>query len=133
MTNLVEYRGRPHRIMEYPIVFEDCFTCGIPIAMTPAQLRQFDEKGMSIKCVLGHSTVRRETDNQRLQRELESAQSRVTRLETQVRNTEQMLDVETKARKTLVKRINAGVCPHCHRTFQQVARHMKSKHPEVAL
>jgi len=28
------------------------------------------------------------------------------------------------------KRSVAGVCPCCNRTFQQLARHMKSKHPK---
>lgn len=28
------------------------------------------------------------------------------------------------------KRAKAGVCPCCHRTFKQLAAHMKSKHPQ---
>ena len=31
----------------------------------------------------------------------------------------------------LQKRIHAGVCPCCNRTFTNVARHMKTKHPNV--
>ena len=34
--------------------------------------------------------------------------------------------VVTKQRKRSV----AGACPCCNRTFQQLARHMKSKHPD---
>jgi len=30
---------------------------------------------------------------------------------------------------TLRKRTAAGVCPCCHRTFRQLATHMKTKHP----
>lgn len=30
------------------------------------------------------------------------------------------------------KRGGHGVCPCCNRTFQQLARHMKSKHPDYA-
>ena len=33
-----------------------------------------------------------------------------------------------KERDRLKKRAEAGVCPHCNRTFQQLARHMKTKH-----
>ena len=37
---------------------------------------------------------------------------------------------KAKAEKNrLVARVHAGVCPHCRRTFTQLARHMKSKHP----
>jgi len=34
------------------------------------------------------------------------------------------------ALKRLEHRIDCGVCPHCSRTFKQLAAHMKSKHPE---
>jgi hypothetical protein len=27
------------------------------------------------------------------------------------------------------RNLGGGVCPHCHRTFLQLARHMRSKHP----
>lgn len=128
MTSQVAYGGRPTRILDYSVIFTDCFTCGVPIAMTPSQMRQFDEHGMTIYCVLGHKTVRRESDNQRLQRELREAQGLVARLETRVVNTEGLLTAETTRRRALEKRVNNGVCPHCRRTFRQLARHMKSKH-----
>jgi len=37
---------------------------------------------------------------------------------------------KTKELKTIKKRIHAGVCPHCNRHFQNVERHMKTKHNE---
>ena len=110
------------------LVFEDCFICGIAIAMTRDQRRQFNEKGLTITCVLGHRTMRRESDNQRLQRALERAQDRVTALETDRRNYQDILDVELKKRKKLESRVRDGVCPHCHRSFQNLKRHLASKH-----
>ncbi len=35
-----------------------------------------------------------------------------------------------KLRRTL-ERVECGVCPHCQRTFKQLAAHMKSKHADV--
>lgn len=35
-----------------------------------------------------------------------------------------------KELKRIGRRSNAGVCQKCHRTFNNVARHMKTKHPE---
>jgi hypothetical protein len=32
--------------------------------------------------------------------------------------------------RRIQKRTAAGVCPCCNRTFQQLARHMKTRHPE---
>jgi hypothetical protein len=48
---------------------------------------------------------------------------------------EQRLEAEAAehaktARK--LSRVSAGVCPCCNRTFQNVARHMKTKHPDIA-
>jgi|GEM_PF-2697621 len=40
-------------------------------------------------------------------------------------------EAETKARRA-ERRIHAGVCPHCNRTFVQLARHMKTKHQDAA-
>jgi hypothetical protein len=38
-----------------------------------------------------------------------------------------------KAAKTKIKnRVAKGVCPCCNRTFQNLADHMKSKHPDYA-
>jgi chemotaxis response regulator CheB len=37
----------------------------------------------------------------------------------------------TRAQLTKTKkRVANGVCPCCNRTFKQLARHMKAKHPE---
>lgn len=30
----------------------------------------------------------------------------------------------------VIVRVHAGVCPHCNRTFKQLAQHMKAKHPK---
>lgn len=35
-----------------------------------------------------------------------------------------------KQHRGLQKRINAGVCPCCNRTFQNLARHMATKHKD---
>ena len=112
------------------VVFQTCVTCSMPIAMSEAQRRQYDESGLVITCVLGHQTVRRESDNQQLRRELREAQDATARAETARRAAEATLDSEIKKRRRQERRASNGVCVHCHRTFQQLARHMKSKHPD---
>ena len=114
--------------LQQMIVFHLCCTCGIPIAMTESQQRQYNENGMTITCVLGHGTVRRESDNLRLQRELRETQDKLASAETRQRTAMLTLDAEIKKRQRLERRVKAGVCPHCQRTFQNVARHMKSQH-----
>lgn len=39
---------------------------------------------------------------------------------------------EKAAKTKLKKRIAAGVCPCCKRTFQDLARHMAGQHPEFS-
>ena len=115
-------------VFEQVIVFKNCFTCGLPVAMTEAQERYFNESGESWICVLGHQTCRRKGDNAELREKLAFAESLVTSLETKLKDRDAMLNAETKRRQRLTKRVENGVCPHCHRTFQQLARHMKSQH-----
>lgn len=41
---------------------------------------------------------------------------------------------KTRAKNRLKKfthRVHCGVCPHCQRTFKQLAAHMASKHPDA--
>lgn len=132
--------------LDRTVAFEECFTCGIPIAMSTGQLRQFNEKGMTIYCVAGHETVRRKSDMQILEEKLQAAQDRVTVLETPVldertetqtwknahENQGRRLEQEEEKRKKLEQRIKNGVCPHCLRSFQNVQRHMARQHPEAA-
>lgn len=39
--------------------------------------------------------------------------------------------LKAEAKRT-ARRSAAGVCPCCHRTFKQMARHMKTKHPDYS-
>ena len=129
------------------LVFEECFTCGMPIALSEGHLRRFNEEGESIYCVSGHITVRRKSDNRQLREDLAAAQEWVTRLETAVQderketqtwknaheNQGRMLEREQTKRKRLENRVHDGVCPHCRRSFQNVQRHMARQHPEVGV
>ena len=124
--------SRPKITQTRALVLEECFTCGIGIAMTEDQLRAFNEKGMTITCVLGHQTVRCESDVQKLKKQLTRAQDRVATLETEAVNQCNLLQAETVKRKKLETRVNNGVCPHCRRSFQNLKRHIASQHAESA-
>lgn len=83
------------------------------------------EKQPDVYCPLGHTWII-------------SGEGKVKRLERQLANREEDLRAERAAHATtkgaltkLRKRAERGVCPCCSRSFVDVARHMKSKHPEV--
>ncbi len=119
-----------HRIFETTITYVECYRCGIPIAMTPQQERLFRTYSKeTFYCVLGHGQVFREGEVDQLKKQLRDAQDRTTQAQTQRDNYIALLDLEEKKRRKLEKRIQNGVCPHCHRTFANLRRHMAGRHP----
>jgi hypothetical protein len=88
-------------------------------------------------CPNGHCRVYNDTTVMKLKRELSVAERR--RQETQSRleeerqfreATERRLRAARGQQTKLRKRIAAGCCPCCQRTFQNLARHMAGQHPE---
>lgn len=111
-----------------------CGTCGVVHAIPAVMYSTLKDEGGFWHCPNGHSRgwgkgtlrARIEAAEAELERERErkaAALSRANRAEQQLTRTEKTLQRERK-------RTAAGVCPCCHRTFVQLARHMKCKHPE---
>lgn len=110
------------------LVVEECCVCGTAFAMTAGFRRQRQGDKNSFWCPAGHQQnyIGRPWNQQiaNLRREVANAEedARVARAE---------LVQMKREHKRLHERARAGVCPHCHRTFQQLARHMASKHPNT--
>lgn len=116
-----------------------CVNCGTPFAMS-LQLRNERRKdGGSFYCPNGHPQGwYNDSDAKRLQKKLDEATRTNTNLAQQVREAQQAeqraVDEAGKLKreaKRIQRRIHAGVCPCCKRTFQNLARHMKTKHADV--
>jgi hypothetical protein len=105
----------------------ECATCGTPFSMPQRIWQSCYEDGGFFSCPLGHSRgwikgnkvikQEREEYEKRLANQMRVATEQATR----AMNAEKEL-------KKLKKRVHAGTCPCCNRTFQQLARHMKTKH-----
>ena len=97
---------------------EVCISCGTPFSI-PANLQQQLRKNHnSFYCPNGHSQAYMgESNEEKLRRQLTDAMAR-----------EQRLSDELAAKNRKLAKAERGVCIHCHRTFSNVARHMKSKH-----
>ena len=112
-----------------------CGACGLPFGLS----REFyDKKRKSQKtfyCPRGctvsyHGKTEEEKKIARLERKLSSAESSAKYEENRAARY-QRKNSALKGHLTRKKRRAAnGVCPCCKRTFQQLARHMKTKHPE---
>ena len=117
----------------------ECGDCGIVFWAPEAVMADRQRTGKSWYCPNGHSRVYRETDVQKLQKQLDAEKFRREQAEreaewakAEARNHKTQRTKAQNALKRVVTRVNAGVCPHCNRTFKQLAAHMKTKHPDVA-
>jgi hypothetical protein len=116
----------------HELVVTSCW-CGIPLAI-PEELyleaKRTGEQG--VYCPLGHTFVFSDTTERELQRTRKAlAEERArTRAARDLLAQEERSHAATRGHLTRQKkRSAAGVCPCCNRTFQQLARHMRAKHP----
>jgi hypothetical protein len=122
------------------LVVVECPTCGItyaiPESLQASALRWKGDKlnGWKLCCPLGHTWwYVGETEIQKARRQAQEARTRLlaTRelLEHEQRSHAATKGHATRRRKKL-ERVQAGVCPCCNRSFQNLARHMAGRHPE---
>ena len=116
--------------MEYTetLTVTSCW-CGIRLAI-PDNLYGYAtrHKGKAVFCPLGHEFVFGDTTEERLRRERDRNAALRARLDQAQASLTAQKAATTRVKNKL-KRVEAGVCPHCNRTFQNLARHMESKHP----
>ena len=68
-----------------------------------------------------------------LRRRLRQAEARETHERDQREAAERSLAAQRGVTTKLRKQIAAGVCPCCHRSFQNLRRHMDGQHPDFAV
>ncbi len=113
------------------LIFEPitCCACGIVFAIPAWWEMQLREKHTSFYCPNGHSqSFTGETTAERLRRMLDEANRRNTDLAQAKMNAE----VERDSAQRKLKRVKRGVCPCCKRSFIELGRHMKTKHPDFS-
>lgn len=135
----------PIVVAELLLEAEECATCGVVYALTRDFLAARKRDGNIWYCPNGHQWQYTKTD---LQREREARQAAevelrkaTERLESErgwSRRLEEDLTAEkkdhavTKGKLTKTRnRIAAGVCPDCHRHFENLERHMTKKHAQT--
>lgn len=117
---------------------QTCCNCGIEFAVPSDFDKRRREDHKSFYCPWGHSqSYTGDSTEQKLRRELAEAQRQrdeaQRRIEFEKNDAIAARRVATTAKNKLKRiehRVNCGVCPHCQRTFKQLAAHMKSKHGE---
>ena len=113
----------------------NCGVCGGVYAVNAMFHKHKQDKGgywtcPYCKCDWGFD--KSETELARTQRELEEERKRRNDALARANEAAAARDKAERALKRHKTRAKNGVCPCCKRTFKQLARHMKSKHPEFA-
>ena len=113
-----------------------CYLCGVAFGV-PAYLKEnrLDDHE-SFYCPNGHRQhYTGPTEKERLRKSLEVANNSrdfySRRLDAEVRSKRAIRAHLTRAKKKL-ERVAHGVCPCCHRSFENLRRHMSAKHPGFA-
>ncbi len=113
----------------------------VPESLRKEQMRQFNDghsRVMSLHCPLGH-TYRPvgEPQCEKLKRRIQQERAEADRQRMQVLRERERTALAERRRAAqkgvttkIKKRVAAGVCPCCNRTFQDLARHMAGQHPE---
>ncbi len=115
------------------MVTEICCNCGVPFGLPSDFQEQLRKTKNSFYCPNGHGQSYSKSKAEILQDKFNAE-----KIESEKRlqeMTDRMLDETNrrmKAEKQL-KRVHNGVCPCCNRSFQNLQKHMKTKHPEIAV
>ena len=110
-----------------------CITCGCYFAYPEELNARLRVTGKNYYCPNGHAQCYTETHVQRLQKQLDNANSMAARNAAIAIQAKADVRTHLLAKQRLQKRLSAGVCPCCNRTFSDLARHMGTKHKGYGL
>lgn len=108
-----------------------CCSCGIVFYVPATWDRYKRDKHENFFCPNGHSLRYHGKSEAENLREALAAAERTAQWERDRAATADRARKQAEGKlKGLKKRVASGVCPCCQRTVGQLARHMKTKHPE---
>lgn len=116
-----------------------CPSCGAFVALTADQWKRRqegrDDQNRGYFCPNGHQYGWWESDAERERKKTKVAEAALAKEkaaaeELRKANDDLLSTVSRQKRElaTITKRVKAGVCAECHRTFQNVASHIRMKH-----
>lgn len=114
-----------------------CATCGIIMVLPASYARKRRADHESFYCPNGHRQhFPQESEAEKLKKLLETERRWRTSSQDAHQKTRERLELEQRRSAAargqvtkIKKRVSKGVCPCCSHTFQDLAAHMKTKHP----
>ncbi len=121
-------------VVDATLITRCCSECSVIYAIPVRMRERAMESGGSWYCPNGHN---QSPIGKTLEQKLEQERARAGRLAAELDQTAASASAQRAAatrarneRDRAKKRHAAGVCPCCNRSFKQLRRHMKSKHPD---
>lgn len=114
-----------------------CYKCKVPFQIAEGHYTRLKASEETFYCPNGHpqhfceseaTLLRRERD--RLKQQLAQRDDALTHRREQQAQTERKLAATKGVVTRLRNRVGAGVCPCCTRSFENLARHMQTRHPD---
>lgn len=117
-----------------------CASCFATFAIPSRHEQKCSDEGAHWWCpCCGHQwqygdnhLTRAQKDLEQERRRHETTQRLLERRNEQLETSEHRRRAEKAAKTRIKNRVANGVCPCCKRTFVNLSRHMKNKHPEFA-
>lgn len=113
----------------------ECCSCGTTFAVSKRFVDRRREDGKTFYCPSGHYLCF-DGSTEKLKKELEEKSRALTQTKCALADEQRLRESERmeaeRLRKSADRRARHGVCPCCHKTVSQMARHMASKHPDFA-
>lgn len=106
--------------------------CGHFVLLTARQLADLRRSHGVFYCPFGHgASYKAETAEEKLARENDRLRGCLTESQDRIGDLLSTLGDKRREIQRIQRRADNGVCPHCRRTFKQVGRHIKRKHPHI--
>jgi len=107
-----------------------CCGCGIEFAAPEEFVKARRRDHQTFYCPAGHAQhFPHKSDVEELKDKLAAVRSQRDQAKKEAEHAEARRRGEKAAKTRLQKRVAAGVCPCCKRSFSQLASHMAAKHP----
>ncbi len=108
----------------------NCSECGTTFAIPVHFYKELHSSKRTWTCPNGHQRVfLAESVEAQLKKELATEKQRREMAEREVAMEKKRVEYAENVTKRLRKRIANGMCPCCKRSFQNLRRHMATKHP----
>ena len=107
-----------------------CYKCSVPFWVPDIFNAERHRLGDEFYCPAGHSQVYKKSDAEKEAERLRGLLNDATRRNTDLTTNLTTTQVERDKLARKLKRVQRGVCPQCNRSFQNLARHMCTKHGE---